>query len=82
GKYADAWKSCSKALKIFEDIENSEGIADSQYKLGLTYLEQKSYVEALKIHEDALNTLTQSGSGKIPLAKVLKSNIKLIKSKI
>ncbi|NHJ24706.1 MAG: tetratricopeptide repeat protein [Candidatus Lokiarchaeota archaeon] len=78
----DAWKRCNEALKIYEDLNNHEGIADSKYKLGLTYLEQKSYAEALKHHEEALTILNENGLGKIPLSKVLKSNIKLIKSKI
>jgi tetratricopeptide (TPR) repeat protein len=82
GKYTEAWKKCNQALKIYEELEDSEGMAESQYRLGLTYLEQKSYAEALKNHQDALNTLIQAGLVKSPVVKVLKSNIKLIKSKI
>ena len=81
GKYTEAWKKCNQALKIYEELEDSGGIAESQYRLGLTYLEQKSYAEALKNHQDALNTLVQAGAEKLPVAKVIKSNIKLIKSK-
>ncbi|MHA1374767.1 MAG: hypothetical protein ACTSR7_10750, partial [Promethearchaeota archaeon] len=60
-----------------------EGIAESNYKLGLTYLDQKSYVEALKKHEEALEALSKFSKNysKLPLTKVLKYNIKLIKSK-
>jgi hypothetical protein len=45
-------------------------------------LEQKSYGEALKYHEDALKVLVENGLTKNPLSKVLRSNIKLIKGNI
>ncbi|MCJ7649356.1 MAG: tetratricopeptide repeat protein, partial [Candidatus Lokiarchaeota archaeon] len=82
GNYTEAWKSSNQALEIFEQLENYEGIAESHYKLGLTYLEQKSYVEAINKHEEALEALSKFSKNysKLPLTKVLKHNIKLIKA--
>ena len=56
------------------------GLADTNYKMGLIYLDQKSYSEAMSRHEEALELLSSGGLSKHPLTKVLKNNIKLIKN--
>ncbi|MHA1705507.1 MAG: tetratricopeptide repeat protein, partial [Promethearchaeota archaeon] len=82
GDYAEAWIKFELALTIYKNLNNIEGMAESLYKQGLTYYEQKSYIEALNKHKEAIQILVKNKFQKHPLVKVLKNNIKLIKSRI
>jgi len=82
GKYTEAWKSCDKALNLFEQIKDFRGQADTNYKMGLIYLDQKSYKESLNRHELAMEYLEKAGLTKTSLGKIIKTSLKSVKNKM
>lgn len=53
GSYDNAFSYLIKALEKSEKADDSEGMAESLYKIGFLYYSQKNYAKSLKYYEDA-----------------------------
>ena len=56
----EAAKRTKEALSLAKEINYSEGIVSSYYKLGKIYFKKKEFVEALKSYDEALASLSDS----------------------
>jgi len=82
GEYPEALKRYEEALKIVEQLGHLEGKIACLHNIGLIYYYQGNYLEALERIEEGLEILISIGLGDSPSAKVLKDDLKNIRSEI
>ncbi|MBI5207876.1 MAG: tetratricopeptide repeat protein [Candidatus Firestonebacteria bacterium] len=54
GNYDDAFNHYQKSLKIFDNIEDNDGVASSFHEIGRVYQKKGNYDEALKHYQKSL----------------------------